>query len=146
MSKNIVEITPSNSIAKDSLPKEGITQVRNLTNLKGLYGAKKIAITSLIIFLFMALFISCAYLIPSKKAKRPININSLANEKRRVPTEETINNELDGDSNSRTVQFRSVQDTTPGSGYERNVLLITNYISKHGNWQNKVSPDVLYNI
>ena len=146
MSKNIVEITQSNSISKDSLPKEEITPFRNMSNLKGLFGAKKIVITSLLIFLFVALFISCAYIISSRKAKRPININALTNEKRRVPIEETINNELDGDSNSRNVQFRSVQDTTPGSGYERNVLLITNYISKHGNWQNKVSPDVLYNI
>ena len=32
------------------------------------------------------------------------------------------------------------------TGYERNVLLITNHISKNGNWQNKVSTDVLYNI
>ena len=146
MSKNIVEITQSNSISKDSLPKEEITPVRNITNLKGFHGAKKIVITSLLIFLFLALLISCAYIISSRKAKRHININALTNEKRRVPIEETINNELDGDYNSRSVQFRSVQDTTPGSGYERNVLLITNYISKHGNWQNKVSQDVLYNI
>ena len=77
MSKNIVEITQSDSISKDSLPKDEITPVRNMPNLKGLYGTKKIAIISLLIFLFVALLISCAYIISSRKAKRPININAL---------------------------------------------------------------------
>ena len=66
MSKNIVEITQSNSISKDSLPKEEITPVRNITNLKGFHGAKKIVITSLLIFLFVALFISCVYILSTK--------------------------------------------------------------------------------
>ena len=42
MSKNIVEITQSDSISKDSLPRKEITPERNITNLKVLCGAKKL--------------------------------------------------------------------------------------------------------
>ena len=133
MPKNIVVITQNNSISKDSLPKEEITPVRNMTNLKVLRGTKKIILTSLLIFLFMSLFISSAFILSSKNVKTPINNNALTNEKKRAPIEETINNESDGGSNSRSTQFRAVQDIASPSGYERNVLLITNLFSKHAN-------------
>ena len=42
MSKNIIEITQSDYIPKDSLPKKEIISERNITNLKVLCGAKKL--------------------------------------------------------------------------------------------------------
>ena len=94
----------------------------------------------------MSLFISSAFILSSKNVKTPINNNALTNEKKRAPIEETINNESDGGSNSRSTQFRAVQDIASPSGYERNVLLITNLFSKHANWNGHVSPDILYNM
>ena len=154
MSKNIVEITQSDSISKDSLPRKEITPERKLTNLKVLCGAKKIVLISLLIFLIVTLFISCAYLLLSQNKKTSLNLDELRNEKRRTPVLgshfnketkllplQTKEDMIEGGSSQ--MPARIVRAVT---GYERNVLLVTNYISKKGNWQNKVSPDVLYNI
>ena len=68
MSKNIVKITQSDSISKDTLPKEEITSDRNTTIFKVLCGAKKIVFISLLLFLIVALFISCSYILLSKNS------------------------------------------------------------------------------
>ena len=85
MSKNIVNITQSDSISKDTLPKEEITSDRNTTNLKVLCGSKKIVFISLLLFLIVALFISCTYILLSKNKKTSVYLNGLRNEKRRTP-------------------------------------------------------------
>ena len=90
MSKNIVEITQSDSFSKDSLPKNEITSDRNMSNLKVLRGTKKIVFISLLIFFILALFISCAYLLHSKKAKTPLNMDELGNEKRRASLQDKL--------------------------------------------------------
>ena len=142
MSKNIVNITQSDSISKDTLPKEEITSDRNTTNLKVLCGAKKIVFISLLLFLVVALFISCTYILLSKNKKTSVYLNGLRNEKRRTPLLNSQNQQQTVITGSRSLDSPANSVT----GYERNVLLITNHFSKNGNWQNKVSTDVLYNI
>ena len=129
MSKNIVKITQSDSISKDTLPKEEITSDRNTTNLKVLCGAKKIVFISLLLFLIVALFISCAYLLLCQNKKSSLNLDELRNEKRRTPL-------LDSQNQQQTVITGSRSLDSPANsvtGYERNVLLVTNYFSKNGN-------------
>ena len=128
MSKNIVEITQSDSISKDSLPRKEITPERNITNLKVLCGAKKIALISLLIFLIVTLFISCAFLLLSKNKKTSLNLDELRNEKRRTPVLGSKNKQPTIITSSRALASPSNSVT----GYERNVLLVTNYISKKG--------------
>lgn len=185
MSKIIVEITQSDSFSKDSLPKNEITSDRNMSNLKLLRGTKKIVFISLLIFFILALFISCAYLLHSKKAKTPLNMDELGNEKRRASLQDKLgiqnirarteiprDNIGGGTSSTRTststgssrsststsastrsssntipgASTRSAQVTTSFSGYERKVLLISNYVSKKTDYPNKISPDVIYDI
>ena len=140
MSKNIIEITQSDSIPKDSLPEKEIISERNITNLKVLCGAKKIALISLLIFLIVTLFISCAYLLLCQNKKSSLNLDELRNEKRRTPL-------LDSQNKQQTISPSSRSLASPANsvtGYERNILLVTNYISKKGH--GRISGDALYNL
>ena len=47
--------------------------------------------------------------------------------------------------NNESLGFTEIH-YTKASKILQNVLLISNYLSKNGNWQGQVSPDVLYNI
>ena len=94
------------------------------------------------IFLIVTLFISCAYLLLSKNKKTSLNLEELMNEKRRTPISGSQSKQQNVSPSSRSL----ASPANSVIGYERNVLLVTNYFSKNGNWQNKISTDVLYNI
>ena len=157
MSKNIVEISRSDSTSKDSPTKKEIIPEINTTNSKASPGTKKIVVISFLIFLILTLFISCAYLLSSKKAKVPLNLPEIRNEKRRIPIRDNDSVEKNTKISFQTFKYDNIDDAYNGSGpkitaniatksYERKVLLITNYISKKRNGQNNISPDTLYNI
>ena len=142
MSKNIVEIKQNDSCSMDNLPKTKIIPEINITNHKIFYGKRKTVLISLLIFLISTLFIFCSYLFLSQKSKASSYLKELKRSLKFIKSE--LSNDLkteNGNENRNTV--RSL-DTN--AEYVKNVLLITNYISKKGNWQSKVSPDVLYNI
>ena len=103
-------------------------------------GTKRIAIISLLLFLIVTLFISCVYLLLSKNSKIYHNIDILSNEKHK----DNINEE----DNRRSLMHRAISSLNSNSmvGLERNVLLVTNHISKTPNGQSNISPDVLFNI
>ena len=140
MSQNIVEIKQNNSISKDSFSKKEIVTDRNVTYPKVSSGTKRIAIISLLLFLIVTLFISCVYLLLSKNSKIYHNIDILSNEKHK----DNINEE----DNRRSLMHRAISSLNSNSmvGLERNVLLVTNHISKTPNGQSNISPDVLFNI
>ena len=94
------------------------------------------------IFLIVTLFISCAYLLLSKNKKTSLNLEELMNEKRRTPISVSQSKQQNVSPSSRSL----ASPANSVIGYERNVLLVTNYFSKNGNWQNKISTDVLFNI
>ena len=132
MSQNIVEIKQNDSISKDGFSKKEVISDRNVTYPKESSGTKKIDLISLLLFLIVTLFISCVYLLLSNNSKISHNIDILSNEKHK-------------DKNSiRSLMHKAIPSPKPNPmvGYERNVLLVTNYEPKKG----KTSPDVLYNI
>ena len=131
MSQNIVEIKQNDSISKDSFPKKEVISDRNVTYPKESSGTKKIDLISLLLYLLVTLFISCVYLLLSNNSKISHNIDILSNEKHK-------------DKNSiRSLMHKAIPSPKPNPmvGYERNVLLVTNYEPQKG----KTSPDVLYN-
>jgi len=142
MSQNKVEITQNDSIFKASLPKEEITSTRDTTNFKTICSTKKIAFTSLLILLIVSIFITSIYLLLTKNTNASFNLDELRSEKRRAPI-------LDSQNTQQTLITGSRSLSSPANsvtGYERNVLLITNYFSKKKNGQDNVATDVLYKI
>ena len=79
-------------------------------------------------------------LLLSKNSKIYHNIDILSNEKHK----DNINEE----DNRRSLMHRAISSLNSNSmvGLERNVLLVTNHISKTPNGQSNISPDVLFNI
>ena len=170
MSKNIIEINQSDSISKESFSKRKIIPERRLTGSKVLCPTKKIAFILLLIFLILGLFISSAYLLLSKNTKKSslvkdssLNLGKIRNEKRRASpqlrpeiiqkeTFQKIDMPIDEEGFSREIinvgdsSNKSTQTVNLLTDYKRNVLLITNYLSKKGNGHNNISTDVLYNI
>ena len=149
MSTNIVEIKQNDSSSESNLPKAKIIPERNITNHKILYGKRKIMLISLIIFLISALFIFCSYLFLSQKSKassylQELNILNLQKKRSlkliRVVQPGDLKTETENENES------TIRCLNTNAEYVKNVLLVTNYISKNGNWQSKISPDVLYNI
>ena len=112
---------------------------------------KKILLISLLIFLIATLFIFCAYLLLSQKSKSSPNIEELNKQKRRslryIKNTQPNDTKAETDNESSSKSLTNNEDPCYlATGNEKNVLLISNYLSKNGNWQAKVSPDVLYNI
>ena len=158
MSKNIIEIKQSDSISKESFSKIKIIADRSLAGPKVLCRAKKIPFILLLIFLILGLFISSAYLLLSKNSNfvndSSHNFGELPNEKIRANQQLSVidNGDIIRGLSSRTLNEGGTSSRTLNEGgtsitdYKRNVLLITNYLSKKGKDQNNISPDVLYNI
>ena len=158
MSKNIIEIKQSDSISKESFSKIKIIADRSLAGPKVLCRAKKIPFILLLIFLILGLFISSAYLLLSKNSNfvndSSHNFGELPNEKIRANQQLSVidNGDIIRGLSSRTINEGGTSSRTLNEGgtsitdYKRNVLLITNYLSKKGKDQNNISPDVLYNI
>ena len=88
---------------------------------------KKIALISLLIFLIVTLFISCAYLLLCQNKKSSLNLDELRNEKRRTPL-------LDSQNKQQTISPSSRSLASPANsvtGYERNILLVTTLFTDH---------------
>lgn len=174
MSRNIVEIKQNDPISKDSFQETEKIPDSKLTDPKAKCDAKRIAFISLIIFLIVGLFIFSTYLFLSKNSKKQnlvndssLNSREIGKEKRRAaPAPKMLETINDGDSfglggistrsqTTPTPISDSPYETTPTTkptvttivtGNGKNVLLITNYLSKTKNGQGNISPDVLYNI
>ena len=145
MSENIVQIKQKHYFSRDNIPKREMISEKSMDRPKESCNAKRIVIVSLLIFLIISLFISCAYLYISHNSNKPnsaddqaLNLHSLNQKKDRI------------DSNTPKQNFRKVDSEQENSSdlynYKRNVLLITNHFSRTKNSLGFVSKDVLYNI
>ena len=129
MSENIVQIKQKHYFSRDNIPKREMISEMSMDRPKESCNAKKIVLVSLLVFLIISLFISCAYLYLSQNSNKPnstddqaLNLHSLNQKKDRI------------DSNTPKQNFRKVDSEQENSSdlynYKRNVLLITNHFSQ----------------
>jgi len=173
MSEKVITIEEKET-EKDcnSIPESETKADINMNKTK-ILSLKKIEFIILFIIILLGLFFFASYLSPSKKSQKNLNI---ANEQlieglRKTPQQELVikdnikENELE--IKNQTIQPNKNEliedDLKPGDikinksiiilsnisktiSYEKKVLLITNHFSKTKNYQQNISPDVLYNL
>ena len=150
MSLNIAEIKQNDSSFKDNSPKGEIIPEFSVKNHKLFNAPKKILLISLLIFLIVTLFIFCSYLLLSHKSKTSPILEELKKQKQRslryikYSPPNDLKTQTDNESSTKSLT-NNEDNCYPVTGNEKNVLLISNYLSKNGNWQGGVSPDVLFN-
>ena len=143
MSENIVQIKQKHYFSRDNIPKREMISEMSMDRPKESCNAKKNVIISLLVFLIISLFISCAYLYLSQNSNKPnsadeqaLNLHSLNQKKDRI------------DSKTQKQNFRKVDSEQENSSdlynYKRNVLLITNHFSQTKNSHGLMSYIIYY--
>ena len=101
---------------------------------------QKNLLISLLIFLIATLFIFCSYLLLSHKSKASPIFEELKKQKQRslryikYSPPNDLKTQTDNESSTKSLT-NNEDNCYPVTGNEKNVLLISNYLSKNGNWQ-----------
>ena len=171
MSEKVITIEEKET-EKDcnSIPESEMKADTNMNKTK-ILSLKKIEFIILFIIILLGLFFFASYLSPSKKSQKNINIandqlieglrktdlreredqvieEQVRKEDRDFLKPELIKGEpniIKPDVNVTKVPPIIVEPVITNS-YEKKVLLITNHFSKTKNYQQNISPDVLYNL
>ena len=141
MSENIVQIKQKHYFSRDNIPKREMISEMSMDRPKESCNAKKNVIISLLVFLIISLFISCAYLYLSQNSNKPnsadeqaLNLHSLNQKKDRIDSKTQKQNFRKVDSEQENSELDlGVSSTLLAGKYinpKKNVLFVTNHFSK----------------